>query len=501
LFFLVFFLFSLILILLLQMYLGLDRGHFLSPHTQCLPFSSLASGYSRAEGCALFVLKRLSSALAENDRIYGVIRGVEVNQSGRAHSITYPHAETQAQLFRNLLSAGNMERERVNVVEAHGTGTQAGDPNEMQSIRAVLAIPSSSSTPGRALHVTSIKANVGHLEAASGGAGLAKVLLMLKHRFIPPQISLSPQTLNPKIAPLATDNTVISPVGLRWAPGVEGTLRVAVVNNFGAAGGNSAVLVEEWVARPRSESANEAERGAGDDGEPLVFGMSAKTPEALQELRERYLAFLARDDDEEVLLRDIAYTMTARRQLFGFRIAVVAKTREELVRQLRGSNSASTSTSSSTRNANSASTSLPAPPTNARSTAELKETNESANGVCVWVFGGQGGQYVGMGRALYERWEVVRACVEEAEELLKGAGFVGVKAVLLGGGDDDDDANSLGKMEEANGLSKMEEAEAFQTAIMVLECALARLWGAWGLIPAAVIGHSCVSYSSAIGAS
>ena len=106
------------------MYLGLDRGHFLSPTNGCKPFDEKADGYGRAEGCGIFVLKRLSDAIAENDRIHGVIKGIEVNQSGNSHSITHPHSETQTQLIRHLLSKNNIDPASLDVVEAHGTGTQ-----------------------------------------------------------------------------------------------------------------------------------------------------------------------------------------------------------------------------------------------------------------------------------------------------------------------------------------------------------------------------------------
>src|SRR4051794_4850297 len=179
------------------MFVGLDRGHFLSPTGQCKAFDALADGYSRAEGCGIFVIKRLSDALAENDRILGVIRGIEVNQSGQANSITHPHPPTQESLFKQLLCNSGVDASHVTVVEAHGTGTQAGDPSELEAIRSVFC---PSRPPSNPLHVTSIKGNIGHLEAASGAAGLAKLLLMLRHMKIPRQISL--QKLNPRITPL-----------------------------------------------------------------------------------------------------------------------------------------------------------------------------------------------------------------------------------------------------------------------------------------------------------
>lgn len=106
------------------MYLGLSRAHFLSPTGSCRPFDTFADGYCRAEGCGVYILKRLSDAIAENDQVHGVIKGIEVNQSGNAHSITHPHSETQLQLYQRLLSATKIEPSTISVVEAHGTGTQ-----------------------------------------------------------------------------------------------------------------------------------------------------------------------------------------------------------------------------------------------------------------------------------------------------------------------------------------------------------------------------------------
>ena len=106
------------------MYLGLSQGHFLSPTGGCRPFDALADGYCRAEGCGIFILKRYSDAIKENDQIYGVIKGVEVNQSGSARSITHPHSETQTRLFQRLLSKTKVDPSTISVVEAHGTGTQ-----------------------------------------------------------------------------------------------------------------------------------------------------------------------------------------------------------------------------------------------------------------------------------------------------------------------------------------------------------------------------------------
>jgi len=418
------------------MMLGLDRAHFLSSTGQCKAFDASADGYSRSEGCGVFVLKRLSDAVAENDNVLGVIRGIEVNQSGLAHSITHPHAPTQATLFRSLLKNTGIEANRVSVIEAHGTGTQAGDPNELESIRSIFAVKRESENP---LHITSVKANIGHLEAASGSAGLAKLLLMLKNRTIPRVVSL--KNLNPLIAPLASDNTIIDTTQTEWKS-FEGQVRMAMLNNFGAAGSNTALLLEEFCA---------ADRRKPHAGLAYVFGLSAKTDSSLDELRKRYIDWL-KGPESTSNLADIAYTMTARRSVYEYRIAVQACTKEELLEKLSK-----------------------ASPVHVQGTS----------GKVVFVFSGQGSQYLGMGKVLYETSSVFRNYIDECHRFLVSWGFPGVTQILLAG-------------EGGSGLTKLEEFEVYQAAIFSLEYALAKLWMSWGLTPAAVVGHRYAFFTTYI---
>ncbi|KAA1469652.1 polyketide synthase [Dentipellis sp. KUC8613] len=423
-----------------DMFLGLDRGHFLSPTGQCKAFDASADGYSRSEGCGIFVLKRLSDAVAEHDNIMGVIRGVEVNQSGLAHSITHPHPPTQEVLFKQVLDKTGIDPRRINVVEAHGTGTQAGDPNELESIRGIFAVGRTAANP---LHITSVKANIGHLEAASGAAGLAKLLLMLEHRTIPRQISL--KNLNPKIIALDKDHTVIDREHAPWNPSQEGLPRLAMLNNFGAAGSNGTIILEEYV--PKDPSTAQPEAPAA-----FVVGMSAKTPEALDELRSRYMAWLKSDASAQVSLADFAYTATARRQLYDHRSAVAASSKEELVEKL--------------------------------STATTSVVSEHG-GKVAFVFSGQGSQYLGMGSSLYKTVPAFKRTVDECQSILTAAGFPGVLAII----------NPAG---ETSGLTQLEEFEAYQASIFTLEYALAKLWMSWGITPSVVVGHSLGEYAAQV---
>ncbi|KAK0463812.1 putative polyketide synthase [Desarmillaria tabescens] len=420
-----------------DMFLGLDRGHFLSPTGQCKAFDASADGYSRSEGCGIFVLKRLSDAIAENDNIWGVIRGIEVNQSGLAHSITHPHAPTQITLFKQLLENTGVDANRINVVEAHGTGTQAGDPNELESIRGVFAQKRGAKN---LLHITSVKANIGHLEAASGAAGLAKILLMMAHRTIPRLISL--HDLNPRIAPLESDNTIIDRVHTAWEPSPGGQTRLALLNNFGAAGSNTATLVEEF-ARPSPVQLEPI---------PLVFGLSAKTDTALEKLRAKYISWLQSSESADFRLADIAYTSTSRRQLYEHRTAVAASTRDELIEKLQKAKSVQSS---------------------------------SQDGKVVFVFSGQGAQYVEMGRVLYDSSPIFKSHIDECHSFLTASGFCGVLPIIAPGPD-------------GTGLTETEEFEAYQTAIFALEYALAKLWMSWGVKPTAVVGHSLGEYAALV---
>ncbi|KAJ7575637.1 putative polyketide synthase [Mycena floridula] len=417
-----------------DMFLGLDRGHFLSPTGQCKAFDASADGYSRSEGCGMFVLKRLSDAISECDNIRGVIRGIEVNNSGLSHSITHPHSPTQALLFQRVLETSGVDPSRINVVEAHGTGTQAGDPNELRSIRSVLA---KSRAPSNPLYITSIKANIGHLEAASGAAGLAKLLLMFQHRSIPRQILLN--NLNRNIDPLWTDNTVISTTQIPWSPSHEGQTRMALLNNFGAAGSNSALIVEEY-RRDQPETPLVIQ--------PFVFGLSAKTPSALEALRSRYLEWLDGSEAKAISFGDLAYTMTARRQQYRHRMAIAASNLDELRDKL----------------------------------THAVACSVDGSGKIGFVFSGQGGQYIGMGRSLYLSSSLFKAHIDECHDILIAAGFRGIMSVILG----DEAADSSSQF------------EAYQSSLFALQYALAKLWISWGLVPTVLIGHSLGEYAGLV---
>ncbi|NEB70422.1 polyketide synthase, partial [Streptomyces fulvissimus] len=164
-----------------EWYTVLNKANMLSPDARCKTFDAAANGYVRSEGCGVVVLKRLSDARVDGDRILGVVRGSAVGQDGRASGITVPNAKAQRDVIRTALSAAGLAAEDIDYVEAHGTGTALGDPIEAGALADVLC-PQSRTTP---LLVGSVKTNLGHLEPAAGVTGLIKVLLSLRHGRIP----------------------------------------------------------------------------------------------------------------------------------------------------------------------------------------------------------------------------------------------------------------------------------------------------------------------------
>ena len=379
----------------------------------------------------MFVLKRLEDAVAENDRILAVIKGSEVNQSGNARSITHPHVPSQIALYEKLLVKSGVQPHSISVAECHGTGTQAGDPAELEAIRAVFARGRTEDDP---LHITSIKASIGHAEAASGAASLAKLVLMMRHDTIPRHVSFT--SLNPRIPPLSTDNIHIDTHNSPWKGRGDGK-RTALLTNFGASGSNAALILEEYT--PCDKLARYSEH---------VVAMSCRTPEAAEKHRIALLAQLEQIGDDRARLRDFAYTSTVRRQLHSFRIAASGSSSSTLLQNLRT-----------------------AP------IVHISPTLTTAS-KAIFVFSGQGAQYLGMGAPVGVRIPCVQDFVDECERKLRSWGFQGVYGTLTG--------LSFPYCEV------IQEFQQPEVALFVLEYALALMWQSWGIKPCAVIGHRCV---------
>ena len=354
---------------------GLDRGYFLTKnqHGQCQTFDDGGDGYSRADANAFLHLKLLCDALRDGDEVRGVITAIGTNHSGKSHSITHPHAPTQARLFAANCQSARMDPRGVKLVEMHGTGTQAGDANEIQS---VLAFARGRRANDSSLVIGSVKANLGHSEAASGCVALIKVLLCLEHRRAVPHIGIKGK-LNTKFPPL--DGVVIptEPTALE-VTAADGRI-VACCNNFSAAGGNSSLFVHSPVPR-----APMVEAQAG----PQLVVLAGASPEAVKAYAGRLVAWTK---TAEASLADIAYTLTATRPtLYRSRLAVVVDSVAALQDALGG---------------------------------DVAVSEPGAPPACALVFTGQGSHHVAMGQQLYTSNAVYRGAIDECRALLAARGF------------------------------------------------------------------------------
>ncbi len=282
------------------------RLRALSPDGRCKTFDAAADGYVRGEGCGAVVLKRLSDAVADGDRIWGVVRGSAVNQDGAGAGLTVPNGLAQQAVIRKAMAEAKVSAGQIGYVEAHGTGTRLGDPLELRSLWSVLKEGRSTAQP---IVVGALKTNVGHMEGAAGIGSLIKTVLALKHGKIPPHLHL--QQLNPLIAeegiPLEIPRSVMG-----W-PAIEGE-RVAGVSSFGMSGTNAHVIV--------AEGPSPAAVAVGDSRRDEVLCLSARTPEQLRELGRRYREWLAGEHGEE--LADVCYTAAVGRTHWKHRVAIVA---------------------------------------------------------------------------------------------------------------------------------------------------------------------------------
>ena len=300
------------LLLSAQTTIALSKSHMLAADGRCKTFSAEADGFVRSEGCGILVLKRLADALAEGDRIVGVIRGTACNQDGRSSGLTAPNGPSQEAVIRAAMKDAGVTAADIGYVEAHGTGTALGDPIEVGALANVFA--KGRGADGTGLAIGSVKANVGHLESAAAVAGVIKVLGAFATHKIPPQLHTS--RLNPRIA-WETLPFVVSEEARAWNG--EGRKRVAGVSSFGFSGTNVHLVLE---APP------EAGTGHGNAERPCYFlPISAKSDAALSELCRRYLACL--DTDPEVAIADLCYSAAFGRSHFSHRFGAVVRSVEE----------------------------------------------------------------------------------------------------------------------------------------------------------------------------
>jgi acyl transferase domain-containing protein len=412
-----------------ELTVAMSKVGFMAPDGRCKTFDALADGFGRGEGCGIVVLKRLSDAIADNDRIHGVIRGSAVNQDGRSTLLAAPSGPAQEALIREALHNAQLDAHRICFFETHGTGTALGDPIEVEAIAATVGRPDES---GSTCWLGAAKANFGHLEAAAGVVGLIKVIQVLRHGTAPPQPYFT--KLNPHISLAGTRlavPTALTPLPLGAFP------RCAAVSSFGVGGTNANIIVEESPTLP-------PEAGVAPVDTCRILPLSAHSPEALEALVKSWTGFVA---ETPATIDDLSQTAALRRTHYDYRVAVTARSRDELRTRLE-----------------------------ALSKDAAIPVHDAAQGTprVGFVFCGQGPQWFAMGRELLTTEAPFREVVEICDELLRPLARWSL----------------LEELNLPEDRSRLGETEIAQPAIFAIQVALAALWKAWGVSPNCVIGHS-----------
>ncbi|MCD6373887.1 MAG: amino acid adenylation domain-containing protein [Caldisericaceae bacterium] len=429
------------LILSPELSITFSQAHMLSPDGRCKTFDASADGYGRGEGAGVVILKRLSDAINDGDRILAVIRGSAVNQDGKSNGITAPSGMAQQNVILAALSNAEVEPEQIQYVEAHGTGTSLGDPIEIESIKKVLL---QNRSPENPLYVGSVKTNIGHLESAAGIAGFIKTVLALHHQQIPAHLHF--KEFNPHIklngAPLQ-----IPTQNVPWKKDARHK-RLAGVSAFGFGGTNAHVILEEAP----EINPPDPERGQIINEKPFILPLTAKTENALKDFSRSMSRFVQTKLNNDLnSLYDLLYTAALKRSHLDQRLAIIAENKEELQQNLQDF-------------------------------TEQKENGNLISGTfnpnlhfkIAYVFSGQGPQWWAMGRELYKTEPVFKATIDRISLLLSEYVDWSLTEELLA-----DEAHS-----------RLDETEIAQPALFAIQVALVALWRSWGILPDAVVGHS-----------
>ncbi|MBN3885003.1 MULTISPECIES: type I polyketide synthase [unclassified Nostoc] len=414
-----------------------QEGGIESPDGHCRAFDAKAAGTVKGRGLGIVVLKRLEEAIADGDCINAIIKGSAINNDGSDKvSYTAPSVNGQAKVIRAAQVMAEVEPDTISYIEAHGTGTSLGDPVEIAAL--TQAFRTKTQNKGFC-SIGSVKTNIGHLDSTAGVAGLIKTVLALKHKKIPP--SLNFEEPSPQIdfanSPFYVNNKLSE-----WK--TNGTPRRAGVSSFGFGGTNVHLIVEEATITKSSSSSRPWQ----------LLLLSTKTNTALETATENLANYLQKHPD--LNLADVAHTLQLGRWTLNHRRMVVCQNQEDAINALQDPQRAFT------------------------------HYQEPCNRPVVFMFSGQGSQYVNMGRELYDSETVFKKQVDYCCELLKPHLELDLRTVLY---------PSLEKAQEAT--QKLQQTAITQPALFVIEYALAKLWMAWGICPEMMIGHSIGEYVAA----
>ncbi|MFC7440507.1 type I polyketide synthase [Laceyella putida] len=416
-----------------------QEGMIYSPDGTCRPFDAEAGGTVFGDGVGAVVLKRLEDALDAGDHIYAVIKGSAVNNDGTDKvGLTAPSVSGQASVIKAALAMAEVDPETVSYVEAHGTGTPLGDPIELRALTEAFREKTGEK---QFCAIGSVKSNVGHLNTAAGVAGLIKTALALKHQQIPP--SLHVERPNPNIdfenSPFYVQTQLTPWQRRKNAP------RRAGISSFGIGGTNAHLVLEEAPVRETEPTQRSFH----------LLTLSAKTPAALEQATDQLAEHLGKETS--LSLADVAQTLRIGRLDMHHRRFVVAADAEDAKRALVD-----------------------------RNPKRVFTAETSPNRPVVFLFPGQGSQYVNMAKGWYEREEVFRQEVDRCAEFLKPHLERDLRELLYPvAGTEEEAAEALG------------QTRYTQPALFVVEYALAKQWMAWGIEPEAMLGHSVGEYVAA----
>ncbi|NJN06649.1 MAG: SDR family oxidoreductase [Richelia sp. RM1_1_1] len=414
-----------------------QEGGIESPDGHCRAFDAKAGGTVRGRGLGLVVLKRLEEAIGDGDYIHAVIKGSAINNDGSDKvSFTAPSVNGQAKVIRAAQIMAEVEPDTISYIEAHGTGTTLGDPIEISALtQAFRAKTQKKGFCG----IGSVKTNIGHLDSAAGVASLIKTVLALKHKKIPP--SLNFEEPSPQID-FANSPFYVNHKLSEWK--TNDTPRRAGVSSFGFGGTNAHVILEEApLIKPSSSSRSWQ-----------LLLLSAKTNTALENVTENLTDYLLKHPD--LNLADVAHTLQVGRWNLNHRRMLVCQDQEDAIKALQDPQTVFT------------------------------HYQEPCNRPIVFMFSGQGSQYVNMGRELYENETVFREQIDYCCELLKPHLELDLRTILY---------PSEEKAQQAT--QKLQQTAITQPALFVIEYALAKLWMTWGVYPEMMIGHSIGEYVAA----
>jgi len=410
----------------------------LSPDGHCRPFDADAQGTVQGNGVGVVLLKRLSDAIEDNDCIHAVIKGTAINNDGQLKiGYTAPSEEGQARVIAEALSVADVSADSIDYIETHGTATALGDPVEIAALQQTFSNNSKGSVV-----LGAVKANIGHLGAAAGVAGLIKAVLALKHKQIPPHPNFQSQN-----ASIDFEKTpfFINTQSMQWRK--NNTPRRAGVSSFGVGGTNAHVILQEAST-------------AVSDSLPMprpwqILALSAKTDTALQAMAQRYADYLQQHPEQK--LANICHTANTGRAQFAHRLAIPATNSAELQQALQRYCECGE--------------------------ADVAQGKADQPAQIAFMFTGQGAQYPDMARQLFDSEPRFREILQQCETLLSSHLDKPLLSIMY-----------PDTPEQANLLN---QTVYTQPALFALEYALARLWQSWGVEPDLLIGHSVGEYVAA----